>query len=51
MKASCAGAKLMKLFTTAKMLQAEQVLLSAAGEKCFKFNIAIYINCVEKMLL
>ena len=44
-------AKLMKKFATAKILQAKQALLPAAGENFFKFSIVICINCDGKMLI
>ena len=46
-----AGAKLMAIFTTVKILWAKQALLPAAGEIFLKFKIAIHINCLEKMLI
>ena len=45
-----AGAELMKNLATMKMLWAKQPLLPTAGEKSFKFSIAICKNCVGKML-
>ena len=45
------GTQFMKNFTTTKILQAKQALLSTAGEKFFKFSIAICINCIGKMLI
>ena len=47
----CRGAELMKIFATAKILQAKQALLLAAGQVFFKFSIAISINCVGKMFI
>ena len=41
----------MKILTTTKILRAKRVLPPAAGEKYFKFSIAICINCVGKMLI
>ena len=45
------GAKLIKIFTTAKILLAKQALLPAASEKFFKFSIVICLNCIWKMLI
>ena len=41
----------MKMFAVAKILQAKQALLLGAGEKFFRFSIAICINCIGKMLI
>ena len=41
----------MKIFATAKILQAKQALLLAAGQVFFKFSIAISINCVGKRFI
>ena len=41
----------MKNFATAKILRVKQDLRPAAGEKIFKFSIAICINCVAKMFI
>ena len=41
----------MKIFAAAKVLQAKQALPLGAGEKFFRFSIAICINCVGKMLI
>ena len=45
------GDKLMKIFTSAKILWAKQALLTAAGKKIFKFSIMIWINFLGKMLI
>ena len=44
-------AELMQIFATAKIFRAKGALLPAAGEKLFKFSIAICINGVGKMLI
>ena len=41
----------MKIFATAKNFWAKWTLPPAAGEKFFKFSIAICLNCVWKMLI
>ena len=46
-----AGVELMKTFATAKNLRATQALLPGADEKFFKLSIAIFINCIGKMLI
>ena len=46
-----AGLELTKNFATAKILRVKRASPSTAGEKCFKFNMEICINCVKKMLI
>ena len=48
-KSTTSGTELTKNFATAKILRAKRAL-PPAGEKFFKFNIAICIICVGKML-
>ena len=41
----------MKIFATAKVFRGKRALLPTVGKRCFKFSIAICINCVGKMLI
>ena len=41
----------MKVFATTKILPAKRAFLPTAGEKFFKFSIAICITCIGKMLV
>ena len=46
-----AGAELMKIFATAKVFRGKWALLPTLVKRCFKFSIAICMNCVGKMLI